>query len=218
MKQATLGSLIDAERAPAGLDDIGSGLAVLMDEIAHGVLMVSPQGRVQHANRAARQELGRRQAISIHDGHVQAADTAQSRALLQAVAKAGNGRRSMVTLRTEAGTSLGVAILPLRSDASGQSASVALMFSRASVCDALMLCFFARTHGLTNCEEQVLGILCQGYSAPEVAAQLQVAVSTVRSHVRSLCAKTQTNGVRALVGRVAVLPPLGTVRLQDRVH
>ncbi|RYF36703.1 MAG: helix-turn-helix domain-containing protein [Comamonadaceae bacterium] len=200
------------------MDDVGAGLAVLVDELAHGVLMVSAQGRIQHANQAARQELSRRQVLSMHEGHVQAADTAQSRALLQAIAKAGNGRRSMVILRTEAGAALSVAILPLRSDANGLSASAALMFSRPSVCDALMLCFFARTHGLTNCEEQVLGILCQGYSAPEIAVQLSVAVSTVRSHVRSLCAKTQSNGVRALVGRVAVLPPLGAARLQERVH
>jgi DNA-binding CsgD family transcriptional regulator len=47
--------------------------------------------------------------------------------------------------------------------------------------------------------------------------QLKVAVSTVRSHVRSLCAKTHSNGVRALVGRVAVLPPLGTA-VHDPVH
>jgi DNA-binding CsgD family transcriptional regulator len=92
---------------------------------------------------------------------------------------------------------------------------VALVFSRASVCDAVMLCFFARTHGLTPSEEQVLGILCQGYSAPEIALQLQVAVSTIRSHVRSMCAKTSSNGVRALVGQVAVLPPIAAAHLQD---
>jgi len=27
------------------------------------------------------------------------------------------------------------------------------VFSRALVCDALMLCFFARSYNLTNCEE-----------------------------------------------------------------
>jgi DNA-binding CsgD family transcriptional regulator len=86
------------------------------------------------------------------------------------------------------------------------------------VCDAVMLCFFARTHGLTPTEEQVLAILCQGYSAPQIAVQLNVAVSTVRSHVRSMCAKTHTNGVRALVGQVAVLPPIGAAYLQDALH
>jgi DNA-binding CsgD family transcriptional regulator len=218
MKEATLDTEPDADRSTIVLDDIGAGLAVLLDEMAHGILVVSAQGRVVHANQAGRQELSRRQTVSLHEGHVQAADTAQSRVLLQAVAKAGNGRRSMVILRAEGGSSLSVAVLPLRSDPGSQAASVALVFSRAAVCDALMLCFFARSHGLTNCEEQVLAILCQGYSAPEIAVQLKVAVSTVRSHVRSLCAKTHSNGVRALVGQVAVLPPLGAARLHERVH
>lgn len=218
MTHATLGKGLNTGRSPSAAEDISAGLSLLMDEMAHGVLVVSAQGRVLHANQSARQELSRRQAVSLHEGHVQAADATQSRALLQSVAKAGAGRRSMVILRAEGGLRLSVAILPLRTDADGHASSVALVFSRASVCDALMLCFFARTHGLTNCEEQVLAILCQGYSAPEIALQLKVAVSTVRSHVRSLCAKTQSNGVRALVGQVAVLPPLGAARLHDRVH
>jgi DNA-binding CsgD family transcriptional regulator len=108
--------------------------------------------------------------------------------------------------------------VPLRTTVARVSPAIALILSRASVCDALMLCFFARSHGLTPAEEQVLGILCQGYSAPEVAVRLHVAVSTVRSHVRSLCTKTHSNGVRALVGQVAVLPPLGAVQLQDPLH
>jgi DNA-binding CsgD family transcriptional regulator len=92
------------------------------------------------------------------------------------------------------------------------------MFARASVCESLMLCFFARSYGLTVTEEHVLGILCQGYSAPEVAEQLKVAVSTVRSHVRSLCAKTRSSGVRELVNRVAVLPPVAPTLRREVIH
>ena len=81
-----------------------------------------------------------------------------------------------------------------------------------------MLCFFARSHSLTATEEHVLGILCQGCSAPQVAAQLKVAVSTVRSHVRSLCAKTRSSGVRELVNRVAVLPPVAPTLRHEVIH
>ena len=123
----------------------------------------------------------------------------------------------MLSLRSPGSWVLSIAVVPLRGESPGQAATLGLFLSRASVCDTLMLCFFARAHGLTNSEEQVLAILCQGYSAPEIAIQLNVAVSTVRSHVRSLCAKTQSNGVRALVGRVAVLPPLGS-SLHHPVH
>ena len=81
-----------------------------------------------------------------------------------------------------------------------------------------MLGFFARSHGLTATEEHVLGILCQGHSAPDIAVQMKVAVSTVRSHVRSLCAKTRSSGVRELVNRVAVLPPVAPALRHERMH
>ena len=206
-----------AGHLPASAEMVGGALTLLMDELAHGVVVASVEGRVLHANQAARRELLRRQALSVHEGHLQAHDPKQSRLLLQALAKGGSGRRSMVNLRSPGGFGLSVAVVPLRSEPCAEGATLGLFLSRASVCDTLMLCFFARTHGLTNSEEQVLGILCQGYSAPQIAVQLHVAVSTVRSHVRSLCAKTQSNGVRALVGQVAVLPPLGT-SLQQSVH
>jgi DNA-binding CsgD family transcriptional regulator len=198
-------------------DMVGSALISLMDELAHGVVIASPEGRVLHANQAARQELSRRQALSVQEGVLQAHDPKQSRFLLQALAKGAGGRRSMVCLRAGSGWGLSVAVVPLRGEAGPLGPAIGLFLSRASVCDTLMLCFFARTHGLTNSEEQVLAILCQGYSAPEIALQLNVAVSTVRSHVRSLCAKTQSSGVRTLVGRVAVLPPLGS-SLHHPVH
>ena len=81
-----------------------------------------------------------------------------------------------------------------------------------------MISFFARSHGLTATEEHVLGILCEGFSAPQIARQLKVAVSTVRSHVRSLCTKTRSKGVRELVSRVAVLPPVAPAFWQERMH
>jgi DNA-binding CsgD family transcriptional regulator len=189
-----------------------------MDELAYGVLLASVKGQLLHANQAARHELARRQVLSVHEGHLQTPDVAQARILQQALAKAETGRRSLIALRAPSKARLSIAVVPLRGERPSGGGTVALFFSRASVVDAVMLCFFARTHGLTPSEEQVLSILCQGYSAPEIAEQLNVAVSTVRSHVRSLCAKTHCNGVRALVGQVAVLPPIGAAPLQDPLH
>lgn len=198
------------------LEAAGSGLALIFDELAHGVLVASAKGQLLHANQAARHELARRQMLTVHDGQLQAADARQSRLLVQALSKAESGLRSLIALRS-AQERLSIAVVPLRSQPP-RASTVALFLSRASVCDALMLCFFARTHGLTPAEEQVLAVLCQGYSAPEAARRLNVAVSTVRSHVRSLCTKTHSNGVRALVSQVAVLPPLVSAHLQDPLH
>jgi DNA-binding CsgD family transcriptional regulator len=199
------------------LDGPAGGLSLVMDELAYGVLLASAKGQLLHANQTARHELARRKMLAIREGQVETTDASQSKVLIQALTRAEGGRRSLIVLRAGANR-LNVAVVPLRPERPHDPGAVALIFSRATVCDSVMLCFFARAHGLTPAEEQVLAILCQGYSAPEAAQQLNVAVSTVRSHVRSLCAKTQCNGVRALVGQVAVLPPIGATPLHDPLH
>jgi DNA-binding CsgD family transcriptional regulator len=85
---------------------------------------------------------------------------------------------------------------------------VALIFSRTGMCEALMMSFFARAHQLTRSEEQILGLLCTGLTAPEMATQLRVGEATVRTHIRSICQKTHSNGIREVTKRLALLPPL----------
>jgi DNA-binding CsgD family transcriptional regulator len=91
------------------------------------------------------------------------------------------------------------------------------MLSRVGVSESGVFGAFARNHGLTHTEEQVLVFLCRCLSTPEIAIQMKVAVSTVRSHVRSLCAKTASSGVRELVNRVAILPPVAPLPL-GQIH
>jgi DNA-binding CsgD family transcriptional regulator len=196
---------------------LGAGLAVLMDEFAYGVVVVRTDGRVLHANQAARHELGRRRVLALRQHTVSTCIAEEAWILHDAIARAMAGKRSMITLAGE-GPSLTLVVVPLLAEGAARPHSAALVFARATVCDSLMLGFFARSHGLTRTEEQVLDILCQGHSAPDIAAQLNVAVSTVRSHVRSLCAKTRCSGVRELVSRVAVLPPVGPSLWREPMH
>lgn len=201
-------------RLPEGT---ANSLSRVMDELAYGLLLVTVKGRVLHANLAARHELARGNVLTLQNGLVQAADAAHAKLLQQALPKAERGRRSLVSFRGPSGR-LSVAVVPLRPERAHESPRIALFFSRPAVCDPVMLCFFSRAHGLTPAEEQVLALLCQGHSAPDIATQLRVAVSTVRSHVRSMCTKTHSNGVRALVNQIAVLPPIGATHLQDPLH
>ena len=197
-------------------DGLGSGLALLMDELAHGVLIVMLDGRLLHANQAARHELARRKVPGMGHRLLQAMRAEEARLLQDALAKVADGKRSLLTLAVGEGAPLAMAVVPLKAE--GPSRKAALVFARAAVCEALMLCFFARSHGLTHTEEHVLGILCQGFSAPDIALQMNVAVSTVRSHVRSMCAKTRSSGVRELVKRVSLLPPVAPALWQEPVH
>ena len=194
------------------------GLAGLLDELAHGVVITTIEGRVEHANQAARHELARRRVLATRHGALLGCTPEGEKTLRDALARVAEGKRSLITLPASEGPSVSLAALPLKSHASGRAARAALLFARASVCDSLMLCFFARSHGLTATEEQVLGILCEGFSAPEIAIEMKVAVSTVRSHVRSLCAKTRSSGVRELIGRLAVLPPVAPPFRREPMH
>lgn len=199
---------------------IGAGLAALLDELAHGMVVIGSERRLLHANQAALRELGSGRVLTVRDRQVLAVDDADSNALHLAVAGARLGKRCLITLGKQSdGTDLALTVLPLKLDtAAARAATIALVFARAALCDPLMLASFSRKHSLTGAEEQVLGLLCQGHSAPEIAVQLKVAVSTVRSHVRSVCAKTSSSGVRELVNRVAVLPPLAPVVWGRPVH
>lgn len=194
-----------------------AGLAALMDEFAHPAIVTALDGRLLHANQAGRHELARGRIVALLDGVVQACRVESDVDLHMALGRAGEGKRSLLQLDATEGAGLPAAILPLKGQA-GEPARAAIVFARAAVCDPLMLCFFARRHGLTPTEQQVLGRLCEGLSAPQVAGQLGVAVSTVRSHVRSLCAKTRASGVRDLVGRLAVLPPVAPAFPHEAVH
>jgi DNA-binding CsgD family transcriptional regulator len=201
-----------------GTNGAGSGLALLMDELAYGILVTSLENQVLHANQAARHELARRRVLGVRNQLLHGCSPEDGKTLQEAVTKVGQGKRSLVTLSAPDGFNLTMAVLPLKSEEPTARTRVAFMFARASVCESLMLCFFARSHGLTVTEEHVLGILCQGFSAPQVAEQLKVAVSTVRSHIRSLCAKTRSSGVRELVNRVAVLPPVAPALRNEVMH
>lgn len=206
--------------APRAQDRLagGTSLALVMDELAYGVVIANAQGQLLHANHAARSELARCRALIADQDLLRTHLAQDAKSFADALAKAADGKRSLISLQAASGAPLSLVLVPLRAESPGVPAQVGLLFARASVCDPLMLCFFARSHALTATEEHVLGILCHGYSAPEVAQQMQIAVSTVRSHVRSLCAKTRSSGVRELVNRLAVLPPVAPALWREPMH
>jgi DNA-binding CsgD family transcriptional regulator len=201
-----------------GDTSLGSTLVLLIDELAHAVVVTTVEGRLLHANLAARRELARARVLQLRNKVLHACTLADSKSLQAALAKVAEGKRSLIGLTPAEGGVVTVAVLPLQGEERARLPNAALLFARESVCEALMLCFFARSYALTATEEHVLGILCQGYSAPQIAGQMDVAVSTIRSHVRSLCAKTRSSGVRQLVNRVAVLPPVAPPFWSQPMH
>jgi DNA-binding CsgD family transcriptional regulator len=194
-----------------GLDSSAdiSALVYALDELACGIIIIDAQARVLHANAAGRAVAARGEGVCIDGDTVHTTHRPDAQPFADALIKAAQGKRSMVALGAMACTT--VAVVPLRhTPNSNQPLRYVLMFSRVGVCEALMLSFFARAHSLTGAEERILGLLCSGLTAPEMATQLHVGEATVRTHVRSICVKTHSNGIRDVVKRLAVLPPLMT--------
>ena len=186
-------------------------LGLLVDELAHGVMVVNAQGWILHANRAALSVLQRGLSLGTTHGGLKLKLVPDPQRLAHALSQAASGKRNMIRLQ-DAGGDLHLAVVPLNRQTAGACDRIALFFSREEACTPSLLASFAHSNRLTRTEEQVLVLLCRCLSAPEIAIEMKVAVSTVRSHVRSLCAKTSTRGVRQLVNLVAALPPLAPAR------
>lgn len=212
--------LLDAGRpmslGEAEPDSTAALLTLLVDELAHGVLVVTAQSRILHANQAARRELEHAAVLGADRGELKVLMPTDAKAFQNAMAKAVAGKRSLVRLATE-GVAFTLAVVPLQRLPGIPCERMALVLSRLGVSESGVFGAFARSHGLTQTEEQVLVFLCRCLSTPEIAVQMKVAVSTIRSHVRSLCAKTASSGVRELVNRVAILPPIAPLPL-GQIH
>jgi DNA-binding CsgD family transcriptional regulator len=196
----------------------GPHWAALMDEVAHGIVVVDFQGRVIQANRAARHQMEHSGFVRCRQGQFEFALPESDAELRRALVAAAQCKRSLIEFQAAQGPALAVAVLPLRSSPIAEPTHAALFFARTSISDSATLSLFARNYRLTPAEEDVLGVLCQGLSAPQIASVLKVAVSTVRSHIRSVCAKTQCKSVRELVTRIANLPPVGPSLGRAPVH
>ena len=195
-------------------------LALLVDELAHGVMIVNTQGWILHANRAALGALQRGVGLTTSHGGLKLKSVSDPDRLTQALDQAASGKRSLTRFKG-AGGSTNLAAVPLNRQSVGPCDRIALLLSREDACEPTLFASFAQSHRLTRTEEQVLQLLCRCLSAPEIATKMRVAVSTIRSHVRSLCVKTSTHGVRQLINLVTALPqlaPLSPARAVSAAH
>src|SRR5258708_31269532 len=62
---------------------------------------------------------------------------------------------------------------------------------------------------LSRREREILALLAQGYTGPEMAEKLTIALSSVRSHLKNLYGKLGVNSKRSALNRAAALGLLG---------
>lgn len=184
-------------------------LAATLDEIDYGVLLVARDGRIMHANHAARVELG-----DAHHPLVLCGDELQVRHACDATAfrdalhsALRRGLRKLLSFG-EGDAHCSVSVVPLRAQGGDRRAAALLLLGKRRVCEDLSVQCYARDHGLTPAEGRVLAALCGGRRPNEVAAEFGVAISTVRTQIGSIRLKTGADSIRSLVRTVATLPPL----------
>lgn len=188
-------------------------MALMLDEIDYGMVLVAETGQVLHVNHAARAELDGSHPLVLHGREVRARRPQDVVPLAEALQAAQRGLRRLVTLG-ERKQPVPVAVVPLGVLNGGGAPSSAapqatlLMLGKRSVCEQLSVQWFARSHALTPAETRVLEALCQGLDPREVAERNGVGLATVRTQIGSIRSKTGAESIRDLVRRVAVLPPM----------
>ena len=163
----------------------------LLDEDPDAILVTSSAGSVQYQNAAAARMIGARMGLTLASGSIlSASDARQAAELAQALrwACAGKGGRALTIMWGErafllevdslGGPHEGFAIVRVRNEAERLSRAVA----RAT-----------HAYALSKAEARLAEALLAGMTAKNYAEQRGVALTTVRSQVRSLFNKTGVN-------------------------
>lgn len=181
-----------------------------LDELDHGIAIVDGDGRVLHLNHVAQAELDGEHPLRLVAGELRARDGRDALSLREALQGAKRGLRRMFAVGGDTARMV-LAVVPLEVGGSGSGSrdgAALVNFSKRRMCEELSVEGFARCHGLTMAETQVLKGLCAGVTPQQVADEQGVKLSTVRTQISSLRAKTGASSIRALVKQVAQLPPM----------
>ncbi len=194
-------------------------LALMLDEIDYGMLLLADESNVLHANHVAKSELDESHPLQLLGRQLRVRHVTDLNPLRSAIADAAQrGLRRMVALG-EGEQRITLAVVPLRgSGVGGEDPLTLLVFGKRRMCSALTSHWFARDHGLTPAETRILSALCEGRAPGSIAASLGVALSTVRSQIGSIRTKTGAESIRGLVRQVAVLPPLVSALRSGAMH
>jgi DNA-binding CsgD family transcriptional regulator len=194
-------------------------LRATLDRFNVGVAIVGDDGGILHVNDVARSMLDDGANIRTRNGRISAASRQGTHALLQAIraarrnGAAGGTGGIGVPLPGSDGHLATAHVLPLAqgdlAEALVPQATAVVFIARESSRAWPDLSVIAQSYRLTRAELRLLNRLLLGETLAEAAAGLQVAVSTVRTHLKGLFAKTGTVRQAQLIALVhRLLPPV----------
>lgn len=203
-------SYLGPERRGA-VGPLGACLTRMLDEIDYGMLLVTTEGEVVYLNHTARQELDSQHPLQRLGSSLRTQRPQDLAPLFEALAHAQRGLRKLLTLG-EGEHRVSVSVVPLPAGqgqrADDHAPATLLVLGKRQVCAKLSVQGFARTMRLTPAETRVLERLCAGVRPNTIAVEQAVAVSTIRTQIGSIRAKTGAGSIAELVRQVAVLPPV----------
>lgn len=188
-------------------------LAATLDELDYGLVLLAEGGRIVHVNHAARAELDESHPLQLVGHRLQArhaVDTAQLHEALRGAAT--RGLRKLLTLG-EGTRRASLSVVPLVGPMADCAATLVILNKRQS-CESLSVAAYAKGHDLTPAETRILVALCKGDGPAEIAKEVGVAISTVRTQIGSIRTKTGAESIRALLQQISLLPPLRGVLRQ----
>ncbi len=206
----TISDLIDMKRLET------EALGATLDALTVGVILVSADGTVIHANRVAEGMVASEGPIRSLNGYIGAQDARSTERLRRKITAAVRGKGE--TGAGESGMALNgddtvatAYVLPLTSgDLRARlmpKAAAAVFVASAMRPTSCGLDAFAEAYQLTPAETRVLDRIVRGETLDEAADALKVARTTIKTHMARVLAKTGTRRQTALVALVHRLAP-----------
>jgi DNA-binding CsgD family transcriptional regulator len=178
-------------------------LAEVMNRLPFGVMLVDRERRPVVSNRTADRLVGLNDGLSVSTGGLRAAnasdDAVLQRLLGEAIARARDNSptdRVMAISRPSGKRAFPVLVSPLLEGEPGdvaEDAVASVLLGDSDARQAIAAEVLQAFYDLTPAEAELVGLLAQGVSLEEAAKRRGVTINTVRSQLKNVFAKTETN-------------------------
>jgi DNA-binding CsgD family transcriptional regulator len=207
-RAVAIGQIIELHKVEAAM------LSDAVDGVAAGVFLVRADGEIAYGNASARTLLGQKNVLREADGVLKVFDPIAQKAFDDAFAAAAGGdialgqRGIAIPLLSRDGERYVGHVLSLtsgirRQAASGYAAVAAVFVHKAVLQRPTLIEAVAAHFQLTPAELRVLFAIVEVGGVPQVAAVLGISEDTVKTHLKHVFAKTDTNRQADLVRLIA---------------
>ncbi|MGE3841819.1 MAG: helix-turn-helix transcriptional regulator [Vicinamibacterales bacterium] len=193
-----------------------NSFAEVLDRGTHPLFVTDRDGHVLHASQGAERLCKREDGLLIRDGQLCASRPDESSALRRAIGESAARRCDVVAnsgatvrlSRPSGSPPLRLAVFPLGPHVQAgkierREASVAVFVDAPEAPRLPSRQQLQECYGLTAAQARLAHLLVSGASMAQAVKKLGISINTVKSHMRVLFDKTETNRQAALVGVLA---------------